>query len=64
MSESYDVGSDSNKKTVNVFTSIQNANIYNSLSFNSIALGINLFISGFLRLMTQDGVMNTQSNKD
>jgi hypothetical protein len=60
MSESFDLGSGDNKKNVSAFTSIQNANLYNALSFNSIALGINLFTSGFLRLMTQTGVMNNK----
>jgi hypothetical protein len=64
MSKTCDVGSGDNKKSLGIFTSIQNANLYNALSFNSIALGINLFTSGILRLMAQDGVMNSQSNQD
>jgi hypothetical protein len=64
MTESYDIVSGSNKKTVTTFTSIQNANLYNALSFNSLTSGINIYVSGLLRLMTEDGVMNTKSGED
>jgi hypothetical protein len=64
MSETYDIGSGDSKKTLTTYTSMQNLNLYNALSLNSIASAVNVYVSALIKLMTEDAVMRNPTTAD